>query len=149
MEIILGRTAGFCYGVKNAVSNAEEKLKEYKNVSCLGELVHNGQVVKKLENLGLKVIEKLENSDNKVIIRAHGIAKEVYNKAKQMNIELLDFTCPKVLKIHDIAQEYSNNRNNIILKGGKKHPEKIGTISKWGQNSYINEEKKQKMQKPF
>ena len=109
MEIILGKTAGFCYGVKNAVSNAEEKLKEYKNLYCLGELVHNGQVIKKLENLGLKVIEELDNSDNKVIIRARGIAKEVYNKAKQMNIELLDFTCPKVSKIHDIAQEYSDN----------------------------------------
>ena len=52
MEIILGKTAGFCYGVKTAVTNAEEKLKEYKNVSCLGELVHNGEVIKKLEKLG-------------------------------------------------------------------------------------------------
>ena len=146
MEIVLGKTAGFCYGVKNAVSNAEEKLKEYKNLYCLGELVHNVQVIKKLENLGLKIIEELDNSDNKVIIRAHGISKEVYNKAKQMNIELLDFTCPKVSKIHDIAQEYSNNGYYIFLIGGRKHPETLGTISFCGENSYIIEEEKQIME---
>lgn len=146
MEIILGKTAGFCYGVKNAVSNAEEKLKEYKNLYCLGELVHNGQVIKKLENLGLKVIEELEFTDNKVIIRAHGISKEVYNKAKQMNIELLDFTCPKVSKIHDIAQEYSDNGYYIFLIGGRKHPETLGTISFCGENSYIIEEEEQIME---
>lgn len=146
MEIVLGKTAGFCYGVKNAVSNTEEKLKEYQNLYCLGELVHNGQVIKKLENLGLKIIEELDNSDNKVIIRAHGIAKEVYNKAKQMNIELLDFTCPKVSKIHDIAQEYSDNGYYIFLIGGRKHPETLGTISFCGENSYIIEEEKQIME---
>ena len=146
MEIILGRTAGFCYGVKNAVSNAEEKLKEYKNLYCLGELVHNGQVIKKLENLGLKVIEELEFTDNKVIIRAHGISKEVYNKAKQMNIELLDFTCPKVSKIHDIAQEYSDSGYYIFLIGGRKHPETLATISFCGENSYIIEEEEQIME---
>lgn len=146
MEIVLGKTAGFCYGVKNAVSNAEEKLKEYKNLYCLGELVHNVQVIKKLENLGLKIIEELDNSDNKVIIRAHGIAKEIYNKAKQMNIELLDFTCPKVSKIHDIAQEYSDNGYYVFLIGGRKHPETLGTISFCGENSYIIEEEKQIME---
>lgn len=146
MEIILGKTAGFCYGVKNAVLNTEEKLKEYKNLYCLGELVHNGQVIKKLENLGLKIIEELDNSDNKVIIRAHGIAKEIYNKAKQMNIELLDFTCPKVSKIHDIAQEYSNNGYYVFLIGGRKHPETLGTISFCGENSYIIEEEMQIME---
>lgn len=82
MEIILGKTAGFCYGVKTAVTNAEEKLKEYKNVSCLGELVHNGEVIKKLEKLGLSVVENIEDSKSKVIIRAHGISKIFIKKQK-------------------------------------------------------------------
>ena len=107
MEIILGKTAGFCYGVKTAVTNAEEKLKEYKNVSCLGELVHNGEVIKKLEKLGLSVVENIEDSKSKVIIRAHGISKDIYKKAEALNIEVFDFTCPFVLKIHNIAEEYS------------------------------------------
>ena len=143
MEIVLGKTAGFCYGVKNAVTNAEEKLKIYKKIYCLGELVHNGEVIKKLENLGLKVVEKIEDSDNRIIIRAHGIAKEIYNKAKKMNIELLDYTCPKVLKIHEIAEEYAKMGYYIFLFGGQNHPESVGTISFCGDNSYLIETKEQ------
>ena len=139
MEIVLGKTAGFCYGVRNAVMKAEEKLKEHKKVSCLGELVHNGQVIKKLENLGMNVVEKIEDANKRVIIRAHGIAKEVYNKAKKLNIEIFDFTCPSVLKIHNIAEEYANKGFFIFLIGGKKHPETLGTISFCGNDSYLLE----------
>ncbi len=56
MEVIIGKTAGFCYGVRNAVTKAEEKVRKYKNIYCLGELVHNGEVVKKLEDAGMKTI---------------------------------------------------------------------------------------------
>ena len=139
MEIILGMTAGFCYGVRNAVSKAEERLKENNEVYCLGELVHNGQVIKKLENLGLKVVDNIEDAKDKVIIRAHGIAKEVYDKAKNLNIEVFDYTCPSVLKIHKIAEEYASKGYYIILIGGKKHPECIGTYSFCGNNSYLLE----------
>ena len=143
MEIILGKTAGFCYGVKTAVTNAEEKLKEYKNVSCLGELVHNGEVIKKLEKLGLSVVENIEDSKSKVIIRAHGISKDIYKKAEALNIEVFDFTCPFVLKIHNIAEEYSKKGCYIFLIGGKKHPETIGTISFCGKNSCIIEKEEE------
>lgn len=143
MEIILGKTAGFCYGVKTAVTNAEEKLKEYKNVSSLGELVHNGEVIKKLEKLGLSVVENIEDSKSKVIIRAHGISKDIYKKAEALNIEVFDFTCPFVLKIHNIAEEYSKKGYYIFLIGGKKHPETIGTISFCGKNSCIIEKEEE------
>lgn len=143
MEIVLGKTAGFCYGVRNAVMKAEEKLKEHKQVSCLGELVHNGQVIKKLESLGMNVVERIEDANKKIIIRAHGIAKEVYNKAKKLNIEIFDFTCPSVLKIHNIAEEYANKGYYIFLIGGKKHPETLGTISFCGDNSYLLEKEEE------
>lgn len=139
MDIVLGKTAGFCYGVRNAVQNAEAKLKKYKKVSCLGELVHNGQVIRKLEKLGLRIVERVEDSNNKVIIRAHGIAKEIYHKAQKLNIEVFDFTCPNVLKIHKIADEHAKNGYYIFLIGGKNHPESIGTISFCGNNSYLIE----------
>lgn len=139
MDIVLGKTAGFCYGVRNAVQNAEQKLKKYKKVSCLGELVHNGQVIRKLEELGLRIVERVEDSNNKVIIRAHGIAKEIYHKAQKLNIEIFDFTCPNVLKIHKIAEEHAKNGYYIFLIGGKNHPESIGTISFCGNNSYLIE----------
>lgn len=143
MEIVLGKTAGFCYGVKNAVSNAEEKLKEYKKLSCLGELVHNGEVIRKLEKLGLRVVDDLKDSDDKLIIRAHGIPKQIYNQAREMNIELFDYTCPKVLKIHDIASEYAGKGYFIFLIGGKKHPESFGTMSFCGNHAYLIEAKEQ------
>lgn len=139
MDIVLGKTAGFCYGVRNAVLKAEEKLKQHKKISCLGELVHNGEVIRKLEKLGLRIVEKVEDSNNKIIIRAHGIAKDIYHKAQKLNIEVFDFTCPNVLKIHKIADEYAKKGYYIFLVGGKKHPESIGTISFCGDNSYLIE----------
>lgn len=143
MEIILGKTAGFCYGVKNAVTNTEEILKNQKETYCLGELVHNGEVIKRLENMGLKIVDNIEDSSDRVIIRAHGIPKDIYEKAKEMNIEVLDYTCPKVLKIHEIAEEYAKKGYYIFLFGGKNHPESIGTISFCGQNSYLIETKEE------
>ena len=140
MEIIVGETAGFCYGVKNAVTNAEKILENNNEIFCLGELVHNGEVIKKLENLGLKIVENIEDAYEKVIIRAHGIPKDIYEKCKEMNIEILDYTCPKVLKIHQIAEEYNKMGYYILLFGGKKHPESIGTISFCGKNSYLIED---------
>ncbi len=143
MEIVLGKTAGFCYGVRNAVQKAEEKLKKHKKLSCLGELVHNGHVIRKLEKLGLKIVERIEDSNNKIIIRAHGIAKEIYNKAKKLNIEVFDYTCPNVLKIHTIADEYSSKGYFVFLIGGKSHPESLGTISFCGKDSYLIEKEEE------
>ena len=139
MEIVVGKTAGFCYGVRNAVTKTEEKLKEYKKIDCLGELVHNGEVIKKLEKLGLNVVENIENAKNKIIIRAHGIPKDIYNKADNLNIKLFDYTCPNVLKIHTIAEEYSKKDYFIFLVGNKEHPETVGTISFCGNESCIIE----------
>lgn len=139
MEIILGKTSGFCYGVRNAVQKVEEKLKEYNELYCLGELIHNGQVIKKLEKSGLKLVEELDEAKGKVIIRAHGISKEIYNKAKRLNIEVFDYTCPNVLKIHRIAEEYESKGYYIFLIGGKTHPESLGTISFCGKDSYLIE----------
>lgn len=139
MEIIVGKRAGFCYGVRNAVQKSEEILKENKEVFCLGELVNNKQVVGKLENSGLKVIDKIEDAQNKVIIRAHGITKEIYHKADKLNLELFDFTCPNVLQIHKIAEEYANNGYYIFLIGMKNHPESIGTFSFCGEHTSLIE----------
>ena len=139
MEIIIGKTAGFCYGVRNAVTKTEEKLKEYNEIYALGELVHNGEVIKKLEKLGLKTIENIEQAQNRVIIRAHGITKEIYDKAEKLGLEIFDYTCPSVLKTHKIADEYEKKGYFIFFIGNKKHPETIGTVSFCGENYYIIE----------
>ncbi len=142
MEVIVGKTAGFCYGVKNAVDKATNELENSKNVCCLGEIVHNKNVVKSLEVQGMNFIEDLDGNKNlyKTIIRAHGIPKEVYKRAKESNIELIDLTCPKVLKIHKIVSEYANKDYFIFVIGNKEHPETLGTISFCGKNSCIIEQ---------
>lgn len=145
MEIILGKMAGFCGGVQNAVNKTYEEAKRKSGIIyCLGDLVHNPVVLSNLEKLGVKIINNLDEVPNPagktVIIRAHGVEKEIYEQAKKKKIELKDLTCPKVLKIHDFVEKYSKNDNYIFLIGEKKHPEVIGTKSFCGENSIVIED---------
>lgn len=139
MEIILGKTAGFCYGVNNAVTKTEEYVRNIKNkkIYCLGELVHNKDVIDKLEREGLNFIVKIDETDKNnldkreksLIIRAHGEPKATYKTLKEQNIEILDLTCPNVLVIHDIVEKYVNNNYYIFFIAEKGHPEVVGTYS--------------------
>ena len=140
--IEVGKLAGFCGGVTNSVEKTKKVIKEHKNIYCLGELVHNKEVIKELEDKGLTIIESLDEvkDGSNVIIRAHGVSKDIYGSAKKRNINLIDLTCPKVLKIHDSVNEYKNKDFFIILIGSKKHPEVIGTISFCGEKSTIIED---------
>ena len=139
MEIIVGKTAGFCFGVKNAVDKAEKELDKKEKTYCLGELVHNKQVTEKLMNKGMIFIEDIDNATGKIIIRSHGVEKNIYEKAKTKEIELIDLTCPKVLHIHNIAEEYKDKGYFILLVGKAEHPEMVGTVSFCGKNHYVIE----------
>ena len=139
MEIIIGKTAGFCFGVANAVNKTKEQLKDKKKVFCLGELVHNKQVTGELKEDGLVFIENIEDAKKDVIIRAHGEKKETYLKAEELNLNIIDLTCPKVTNIHKIAEKYEEKGYYIFLVGNKEHPETIATISYCGNNSVIIE----------
>lgn len=140
MNIIVGKTAGFCYGVERAVEGATKEIgNTTEKIYCLGEIVHNKQVVKKLEELGIKCVETLEEVEGTVLIRAHGIPKEVYDLAKKMNVKIQDYTCPNVLKVHKIAEKFSQEDYFIFLLGAKSHPENIGTLSHCGEDYYIFE----------
>lgn len=129
MKIILGKTAGFCAGVKNAVDKATLETNKHTNIYCLGELVHNKQVTEDLAKKGAIFIENIDDAKENVIIRAHGIPKETYQKAKELNLKVIDLTCPKVLQIHKIVEEYSKKGYFIFITGTIEHPEIVGTIS--------------------
>ena len=135
MEIIIGKNAGFCYGVQRAVNKALEEVKTNK-IYCLGQIVHNQNVIDKLESSGLHFINTIDQAKGNTIIRAHGVPKEIYEKAEKMNIKLIDLTCPSVLKIQKLAEEYSNKGYFIIIVGKANHPEVIGIESRAG-NDYI------------
>ena len=136
MEIIIGEHAGFCYGVKRAVEQAMDFAKNEK-IYCLGEIVHNQNVVNSLEKLGIKFINNIDEADSTTIIRAHGEPKIVYEKAKEKNIKLIDLTCPSVLKIQEIADEYAKKEYCIIITGKEKHPEVIGIKSHAGLKCFV------------
>jgi 4-hydroxy-3-methylbut-2-enyl diphosphate reductase len=139
MEIIKAERAGFCFGVANAVDKTFEILennKESRFVFSYGELIHNDRVIRKLSDLGMKVIKSVDEiialtSGNPekatVIIRAHGISPEEMHKIEQLGCEIIDATCPFVSKIHKLVRdEYSAGRK-IIIVGDPQHPEVIGT----------------------
>lgn len=79
MEIILGKTAGFCNGITRAVETAKEELKNTENIECLGDLLHNEQVLSKLKENGLTIINDIKEAKKRVLIRAHGVKKEFMN----------------------------------------------------------------------
>ncbi len=156
MQIVVGKTAGFCYGVKNAVSKVIEILDNNKecNIYCLGELVHNKEVVNSLLESGLKTIlsidelPKATNKEDKVIIRAHGVGKETYKKIEGLGYKIIDLTCPNVLNIHKIVNDYANRNYHIFLVGQKSHPEVIGTCG-WGMGKCIVIENEEDIEKCF
>lgn len=143
MEIIIGKNAGFCYGVKNAVDGAKNELLNNGAKHCLGEIVHNKQVVEELEEMGIEFVEKLDDVAKQVIVRAHGIPTNIYEEARGKGIKLIDYTCPNVHKIHKIAIKYKEAGYIAILVGAKNHPENLGTISYCSEGSKIIESKEE------
>ncbi|MDO4283136.1 MAG: 4-hydroxy-3-methylbut-2-enyl diphosphate reductase [Clostridia bacterium] len=131
MNVTCGKKAGFCYGIKNAVSSTEKILNEYNKVACLGELLHNEAVLNQLKANGLEIIDTIEEGKkyHKVVLRAHGVTKDIYKKAKKMDIDIYDNTCPKVKVIHHYLEEYNKRNYSVIIIGEKEHPEVIGTMS--------------------
>ncbi len=143
MELIIGKTAGFCFGVKNAINKTYEQINNNtKNLYCLGELVHNERIVENFNKRGVTTIDEITDIPNNsnVIIRAHGVNPKVYNTAQEKNINIIDLTCPKVAKIHELAQEFANNNYYIFLIAEKNHPETIGTKGFCGEKSSIIED---------
>ncbi len=140
MKIIIGKNAGFCYGVKRAVDGAKDMLtQEQDKVYCLGELVHNSAVMQNLLKQGLVVVEDIHEVSHKTIVRAHGVPKEVYEYAQENQIEIVDYTCPNVARIHDIVSQYVQNDFFVFLFGNREHPETIATKSFCNEQYFVIE----------
>lgn len=140
MEIIVGKSAGFCFGVNNAVTKTKELIKKEKNIYCLGELIHNKQVIENLEKEGLVTIENIKEAPKgaNLIIRAHGEPPKTYLEAQKNKNKIHDYTCPKVIKTHEDVEK-NKKENYIFIIGIKGHPEVIATKGFSGENSYIIE----------
>ena len=137
MEIILAKTAGFCFGVNRAVTTLENEAGK-NPISTLGPIIHNEFVVKSLEVKGVSVIDDpSELSEGTTLaIRTHGVGKEIIDKATAGGASVIDLTCPFVKKIHDIVHKHYSEGYKIIIVGNKDHPEVQG-INGWCENNAI------------
>ena len=133
MEVILAKTAGFCFGVKRAVDTVYKEAGK-KNVYTYGPIIHNSEVVNDLKKKGVEVINSREElealEEGTVIIRSHGVAREIYDLIHEKGLKLVDATCPFVRKIHKIVEKAGNDGDQVIIVGSEHHPEVQG-IKGW------------------
>ena len=130
MEILLAKSAGFCFGVQRAVDTAYKHADE-KNVYTYGQIIHNEEVVGDLAKHGVKILEDDELDqikDSKVIIRSHGAEKRVYDILEKNGNDIIDATCPFVKKIHNIVMDECGKGHTVIIIGDGKHPEVKGIM---------------------
>ncbi len=137
MEIMLAKTAGFCFGVKRALDCVYKKLK-YGKIYTYGPIIHNKSVTEDLKKRGVEIAQNLDNiGDGELIIRSHGVGKAVYDMLENKAIKYTDCTCPFVKKIHNIVNDsYKNENRQIIIIGNAAHPEVMG-INGWCDNTAL------------
>ncbi|WP_268035681.1 4-hydroxy-3-methylbut-2-enyl diphosphate reductase [Algoriphagus sp. PAP.12] len=133
MQVTIDKNSGYCFGVEFAIKMAEDEMEQADKLYCLGDIVHNDMEVKRLAEKGLVVIDReqlSELNDCKVLIRAHGEPPETYRTAIENNIELIDASCPVVLKLqHRVKTAFDKmerEKGQIVIYGKKGHAEVIG-----------------------
>ncbi len=131
-ELILAESAGFCFGVQRSVEMADSLLDTYGAVSCLGELIHNEEVVSELRARGLRIIASPGEAaaGEHVMLRAHGVAESVYRELEQRGAQIHDATCPKVVYIHKIVSKARDAGEFVLIVGMRQHPE-VEAICGW------------------
>lgn len=145
MEIIVAKSAGFCFGVRRAVKLAEEAARTCSDCVTLGPIIHNDDVIKMLEDKGVGQVKDVSqiSSENTVIIRSHGIGKTEREALEAVGADILDATCPDVAKIHGIVKKEAASGRTIIVIGEKHHPE-VSAITEWcGENCFVAETDKE------
>lgn len=130
MHITVARHAGYCFGVRDAVTIALDAAKQYDGVYMLGHVVHNEEVVRNLDEVGAKVVRNLDDVEEKpLLFRAHGTPIEVWEEAKRRNLQIIDATCPLVTQIHHEVEELEAEGRQIIIIGDHGHDEVVGITS--------------------
>ena len=141
MEVIVAKTAGFCFGVERAVNKVYEQIESTrKPIYTYGPIIHNEEVVRDLEEKGVRVINSEEElkqlKEGVVVIRSHGVSRRIYGILEEQGLEVVDATCPFVKKIHRIVREQCEAGRRVIIIGNERHPEVEG-IKGWGDSRTI------------
>ena len=127
MRVVVAKSAGYCFGVRDAVDLAYKTAEEYDEVYMLGDIVHNENVVNDLSKAGAKVVDSLDKvpDDKPILLRAHGSKTSVWDDAKSRNLNIIDATCPLVHKIHQDVKDLYEDGRKIIIIGDHGHDEVI------------------------
>lgn len=138
-EIILAETAGFCFGVSRAVKLAFDVADKNSSGCTLGPIIHNKELVSELSERGVDSVDSLDeiNGRQPVIIRSHGVCRDIYDKLREMGLEYIDATCPFVSKIHRIVYDMSTKGYTVLLAGDEDHPEVRGILSNCMSSYYV------------
>lgn len=136
VNIEIDEHSGFCFGVVTAINKAEEELAKGETLYCLGDIVHNSREVERLKTMGLITINREEFKqlrNVKVLLRAHGEPPETYMIARENNIEIIDATCPVVLRLQkrikqEFLQDAANDEKQIVIYGKNGHAEVLGLV---------------------
>ena len=138
-EVLLAKSAGFCYGVRRAVEQAQQ-LAQTQKIYLLGEITHNAHVIAKLEELGAVTVHSLEEVPQgaTVLIRAHGEPDQVYAQLQEKDCQVVDATCPNVTRIHDIVRNAAAQGRVPVIVGDPDHPEIVG-IAGCAEHSVVAE----------
>ena len=140
LDVTIDTKSGFCFGVEYAIEIAEEILQQDGELYCLGDIVHNDMEVKRLEDMGLKIIdhdELKQMKDVKVLIRAHGEPPSTYDLAIKNNITLMDASCPVVLKLQNRIKKSHDKKEKIYIYGKHGHPEVKGLMGQTGKDAIV------------
>ncbi len=131
VKITLAKTAGFCFGVNRAVSMLYDLIEKGENICTLGPIIHNPQVIEDLSNKGVDILDDIKSAsiDKKIVVRTHGVRKEVLEYCDENRLNYFDATCPFVKKIHKIVANNSSNETPVLIAGDKNHPEVVGIKS--------------------
>lgn len=135
-KVTVAKSAGFCFGVDRAVKMVYNELESNTKVATLGPIIHNQDVVNDMNAKGARVVDSVDEllPDETVVIRSHGVGREVYDKIAEKGCRMLDATCPFVAKIHKIVAEKSKEGYMILIAGDVNHPEIQGIIGHCEQN---------------
>ena len=136
IKVEIDEGSGFCFGVVTAINKAEEELAKGETLYCLGDIVHNSREVERLKTMGLITINREEFKqlrNAKVLLRAHGEPPETYMIARENNIEIIDSTCPVVLRLQkrikqEFLQDAANDEKQIVIYGKNGHAEVLGLV---------------------
>ena len=143
MKIEIDNGSGFCFGVTTAIKKAEDELAQGHTLYCLGDIVHNGMECDRLREMGLVTIDHEQMKqlhDVKVLLRAHGEPPATYELARKNNIEIIDATCPVVLKLQQrIKKQYDTGAGQIVIFGKEGHAEVLGLVGQTAGNAIVIE----------